>query len=67
MDRPLTYSALAELMTKIGFNVTEHDAKNGNKGMVYDNLVPCTVLTKPLVKKLKKAIPELDVDKIFID
>ena len=34
---------------------------------MYDNLVPCTVLTKPLVKKLKKAIPELDVSKIFID
>jgi hypothetical protein len=67
MDRPLTNSKLAELMSRIGFTVTEHDAKNGNKGTVYDNLVPCTVLTKPLVKKLKKAIPELDISKIFID
>ena len=50
----------------MGFNVTEHDAKNGNKGIVYDNLVPCTPLTKPLVDKLKKAFPELDVAKVFI-
>ena len=67
MDRPMTYSKLAELMNRMGFNVTEYDAKNGTKGKVYDNLVPCTVLTKSLVKKLKKAIPELDVSKIFID
>jgi hypothetical protein len=53
-------------MNRIGFSVTEYDAKNGNKGKVYDNLVPCTVLTKPLVNKLKKAIPELDITKIFI-
>jgi hypothetical protein len=67
MDRPLSYSELTALMNEIGFSVTVHDAKNGNKGQVYDNLVPCTVLTKSLVKKLKKAIPELDVSKIFID
>jgi hypothetical protein len=67
LDRPLSYSQLTALLNEIGFSVTGHDAKNGNKGTVYTNLVPCTVLTKPLVKKLKKAIPELDVSKIFID
>jgi hypothetical protein len=67
MNRPLSYGELTTLMNKMGFNVTEHDAKNGNKGTVYDNLVPRTVLTTRLVKKLKKAIPELDTAKIFID
>lgn len=67
MERPLSYGELTTLMNKMGFNVTEHDAKNGNKGTVYDNLVPRTVLTTRLVKKLKKAIPELDTAKIFID
>jgi hypothetical protein len=66
MSRPLSYKELTALMNRIGFSVTEYDAKNGNKGKVYDNLVPCTVLTKPLVNKLKKAIPELDITKIFI-
>jgi hypothetical protein len=46
--------------------MSKHDGKNSNKGKVYDNLVPCTVLTKPLVKKLQKAFPELDTTKIFI-
>ena len=66
MSRTFTYKELAKLMNRIGFNVTEHDAKNGNKGVVYDNLVPSTKLTKPLVKKLQKAFPELDITKIFI-
>jgi hypothetical protein len=66
MSRTFTYRELAKLMNRIGFNVTEHDAKNGNKGVVYDNLVPSTKLTKPLVKKLQKAFPELDTTKIFI-
>jgi hypothetical protein len=66
MSRPLSYKDLTTLMNRIGFNVTEYDAKNGNKGKVYDNMVPCTVLTKPLVNKLKKIIPELDITKIFI-
>jgi hypothetical protein len=66
MNRTLSYAELTNLMNDMGFNVTEHDAKNGNKGIVYDNLVPCTPLTKPLVDKLKKAFPELDVAKVFI-
>ena len=66
INRTLSYSDLTNLMNDMGFNVTEHDAKNGNKGIVYDNLVPCTPLTKPLVDKLKKAFPELDVAKVFI-
>jgi hypothetical protein len=66
VSRTFTYKELAKLMNHIGFNVTAHDAKNGNKGVVYDNLVPSTKLTKPLVKKLQKAFPELDTTKIFI-
>ena len=66
MSRTLTYSKLIALMSRIGFKMTEHDGKNSNKGKVYDNLVPSTKLTKPLVKKLKKAFPELDTTKIFI-
>jgi hypothetical protein len=66
LSRTLTYSKLIALMTRIGFNMSEHDGKNSNKGKVYDNLVPCTSLTKPLVKKLQKAFPELDTTKIFI-
>ena len=66
MSRTLTYCKLIALMSRIGFNMSKHDGKNSNKGTVYDNLVPCTVLTKPLVKKLQKAFPELDTTKIFI-
>ena len=66
MSRTLTYSKLIALMSRIGFKMTEHDGKNSNKGKVYDNLVPSTKLTKPLVKKLQKAFPELDTTKIFI-
>jgi hypothetical protein len=65
LNRTLTYSQLIALMSRIGFNMSEHDGKNSNKGKVYDNLVPYTPLTKPLVKKLLKAFPELDATKIF--
>ena len=53
-------------MSDIGFSVTEHDVKNGNKGKVFDNLVPFNPKTELLVMKLKQAIPELDTTKIFI-
>ena len=66
MNRPFNYRELAKLMSDIGFSVTEHDVKNGNKGKVYDNLVPFNPKTELLVIKLKQAIPELDTTKIFI-
>jgi hypothetical protein len=66
INRTLTYNELKALMIRLGFNMSGHDGKNSNKGQVYDNLVPCTPLTKPLVKKLQKAFPELDATKIFI-
>jgi hypothetical protein len=53
-------------MICLGFNMSDHDGKNSNKGQVYDNLVPYTPLTKPLVKKLQKAFPEMDTTKVFI-
>jgi hypothetical protein len=65
-NRPFNSRELAKLMSDIGFSVTEHDVKNGNKGKVYDNLVPCNARTELLVMKLKQAIPELDTTKIFI-
>jgi hypothetical protein len=66
MNRPFNYIELANLMSDIGFSVTEHDVKNGNKGKVFDNLVPFNPKTELLVMKLKQAIPELDTTKIFI-
>ena len=66
MNRPFSSRELAKLMSDIGFSITEHDVKNGNKGKVYDNLVPCNAKTELLVIKLKQAIPELDTTKIFI-
>jgi hypothetical protein len=66
MNRPFNYRELTKLMSDIGFSVTEHDVKNGNKGKVYDNLVPFNPKTELLVMKLKQAIPELDTTKIFI-
>jgi hypothetical protein len=66
LNRTLTYNELKALMICLGFNMSDHDGKNSNKGQVYDNLVPYTPLTKPLVKKLQKAFPEMDTTKVFI-
>jgi len=61
-----SYVELRDAMDFAGCAVSAHDAKNGNKGKVIDNIVPRTPRTEDAVRKLMLVFDGLDVGKVFI-
>jgi len=61
-----SYVELRDAMDFAGCSVSAHDAKNGNKGKVIDNIVPRTPRTEDAVRKLMLVFDGLDVSKVFI-
>jgi hypothetical protein len=66
LQRTLSYPKLLLVLKEIGFPVTDHDAKNGNKGILLPNIVPRTPRTEALMAGLLLAFAGLDVEQVFI-
>lgn len=60
------YRLLLQELEYAGLPVSEHDAKNGNKGKVIDNIVPRTPLSEEAIGRLMLVFDGIDMSKVFI-
>ena len=65
LKRTMKYAELLQTLERIGFPVTPHDAKNGNKGVLMTNIVPWTPRTERLWDQLVLAFDGLDSSQFF--
>jgi len=65
LTRIMTNPKLITTLKELGCPVTEHDAKNGNKGKLIPNVVPRTSRTEMLLDDLLPIFTTLDAGQIF--